>query len=183
MQKKVLSLRQSGITKTWHNLRWTPLNLKIKLIFDFQMNAGDILQKSIRNWPGIIFDIVIPLGDVFETVANPEYIYKCIEEEIFAAKEISNGKLLVVIYREYNEVKDGFIITAFFTKRKKSLEKERIDMEEINVSNYLNLASGLLKIPFENVLYSYDKEADVLYMGFSQGMSIPKNRQSLMIAN
>ena len=41
-------------------------------------------------------------------------------------------------------------------------------MEEINVSNYLNLASGLLKIPFENVWSSYDKEADVLYMSFKK---------------
>lgn len=56
-------------------------------------------------------------------------------------------------------------------------------MEEINVSNYLNLVSGLLKIPFENVWSSYDKEADVLYMSFPEGMNNQKNRQSLMIVN
>jgi uncharacterized protein YuzE len=41
-------------------------------------------------------------------------------------------------------------------------------MEEINVSNYLNLASDLLRIPFENVWSNYDKEADVLYMSFKK---------------
>jgi len=41
-------------------------------------------------------------------------------------------------------------------------------MEEINVSNYLNLASGLLKIPYENVWSNYDKEADVLYLSFKK---------------
>ena len=41
-------------------------------------------------------------------------------------------------------------------------------MAEINVSNYLNLASDLLNIPFTNVWSNYDKEADVLYMNFKK---------------
>lgn len=41
-------------------------------------------------------------------------------------------------------------------------------MEEINVSNYLNLASDLLNLPFNNVWTNYDKEADVLYMNFKK---------------
>ena len=41
-------------------------------------------------------------------------------------------------------------------------------MEEINVSNYLNLASNLLNLPFNNVWTNYDKEADVLYMNFKK---------------
>ncbi len=41
-------------------------------------------------------------------------------------------------------------------------------MEEINIKNYLNLASELLHIPFTNVWTSYDKEADVLYMNFKK---------------
>lgn len=41
-------------------------------------------------------------------------------------------------------------------------------MAEINVSNYLNLASDLLNLPFNNVWTNYDKEADVLYMNFKK---------------
>lgn len=41
-------------------------------------------------------------------------------------------------------------------------------MEEINVRNYLDLASDLLNLPFNNVWTNYDKEADVLYMNFKK---------------
>ena len=41
-------------------------------------------------------------------------------------------------------------------------------MEEMNVRKYINLASGLLNIPFTNVWSSYDREADVLYMNFKK---------------
>jgi len=41
-------------------------------------------------------------------------------------------------------------------------------MEEINVRNYLALASDLLNLPFNNVWTNYDKEADVLYMNFKK---------------
>ena len=41
-------------------------------------------------------------------------------------------------------------------------------MEEIDIKNYLSLASELLHIPFTNVWSSYDREADVLYMNFKK---------------
>lgn len=47
-------------------------------------------------------------------------------------------------------------------------------MAEINLSNYLNLASDLLNIPYNNVWSNYDKEADVLYMNFSRRDGYPK---------
>ncbi len=64
--------------------------------------------------------------NVLETVADPDYIFRGIEEEILAVKVISKGKFLVVIYREFIELDDGFIITAFFTKRKKNLERREL---------------------------------------------------------
>jgi hypothetical protein len=33
------------------------------------------------------------------------------------------GKWLVVIYKEHEELQDGFVITAFLTKRMRSLER------------------------------------------------------------
>ncbi|MEA3476463.1 MAG: hypothetical protein U9R23_08510 [Candidatus Cloacimonadota bacterium] len=63
--------------------------------------------------------------DVLETVEEPELIYEGNAGECIALREIENGKYLVVIYRELNK-KDGFVITAFLTRRKKQLEKRKI---------------------------------------------------------
>jgi len=41
-------------------------------------------------------------------------------------------------------------------------------MAEINLRDYINLATDLLNIPFSNVWTNYDKEADVLYMNFKK---------------
>lgn len=43
--------------------------------------------------------------------------------ELMAVREVEPGKHLVVVYREQND--DGFIITAFLTRRIRSLEKRR----------------------------------------------------------
>ena len=56
--------------------------------------------------------------EVLETITNPLKILAGHHRELMAIREIEN-KFLVVIYREFE--KDGFIITAFLTKRIKSL--------------------------------------------------------------
>ncbi len=63
--------------------------------------------------------------DVLETVEEPEIIYEGNAGECIALREIENGKYLVVIYRELNK-EDGFVITAFLTRRKKQLERRKI---------------------------------------------------------
>jgi len=45
------------------------------------------------------------------------------EGELLAVREVENEKYLVVVYREHTE--DGFIITAFLTRRLRSLEKRK----------------------------------------------------------
>jgi len=60
-------------------------------------------------------------SEVLETVANPERILEGGEGERFAVREIEPGKALVVVYRESQE--DGFVITAFLTRRMRSLER------------------------------------------------------------
>ena len=59
--------------------------------------------------------------EILETVAQPENIFKGQSGELFAVREVEIGKFLVVVYRETNG--DGFIITAFSTRRVKSLER------------------------------------------------------------
>ena len=44
---------------------------------------------------------------------------------MIAVKEHSPGKYFVVIYREIHE-EDGFVITAFLTKRIKQIERRKL---------------------------------------------------------
>ena len=62
--------------------------------------------------------------EVLETVANPARIYSGNAGELLAAREIEAGKFLVAVYREL--ATDGFIITAFLTRRIKSLERRQL---------------------------------------------------------
>lgn len=62
--------------------------------------------------------------EILDTVEKPEAIYEGKAGELLAAKRLENGKYIVVVYRELNS-EDGFIITAFLTKRKRRLERRR----------------------------------------------------------
>jgi len=59
--------------------------------------------------------------EILETVANPSRILAGYKDEVLAVREVSSGKYLVVVYREMGN--DGFIVTAFLTTRKKSLDR------------------------------------------------------------
>lgn len=61
---------------------------------------------------------------VIETLANPARILAGGDGELLAVREIETGKWLVVVYREQED--DGFIITAFQTRRYRSLERRKI---------------------------------------------------------
>lgn len=61
---------------------------------------------------------------VLETVAKPQRILAGGAGELLAVREIETGKWLVVAYRENED--DGFIITAFLTRRGRSLEKRQV---------------------------------------------------------
>ena len=62
--------------------------------------------------------------EVLETVAHPLHIYAGNEGELLAAREIEPDKYLVVAYREL--AADGFIITAFLTRRFQSLARRQL---------------------------------------------------------
>jgi hypothetical protein len=61
--------------------------------------------------------------EVLDTVANPLRILVGGAEELLALREISPGKYLVVVYREFE--KDGFIITAFLTSKTQSINRRK----------------------------------------------------------
>ncbi|QPD02867.1 MAG: hypothetical protein Nkreftii_000641 [Candidatus Nitrospira kreftii] len=60
---------------------------------------------------------------VLETVSHPDRVLLGGDGELMAVREVEVGKHLVAAYREQTD--DGFIITAFLTRRIRSLEKRR----------------------------------------------------------
>ena len=61
--------------------------------------------------------------DVLEAVEKPEKVFAGNDGEYLAARSIESGKWVVVVYREKRD--DGFVITAFLTRRIRSLQKRK----------------------------------------------------------
>jgi hypothetical protein len=64
------------------------------------------------------------LYDVLETIQEPLAVFEGNSSELIAAREIENGKYLIVVYKELSK-EDGFVITAFLTKRWKQVERRK----------------------------------------------------------
>lgn len=64
------------------------------------------------------------LNEVLQAVAEPDLVFRGEFGELFAAVFKRRDKALLVIYKEEGD--EGFIITAFFTKRIKQLLKREI---------------------------------------------------------
>jgi len=63
--------------------------------------------------------------EVLETVEDPEAIYEGKMGESISVREIEEGKIIVVVYRELSK-EDGFVITAYLTRRKSQFERRRM---------------------------------------------------------
>lgn len=63
--------------------------------------------------------------EVLETVSEATRVLRGAFEELLAVRMIDHQKALVVVYREVSG-SDGFIITAFVTKRLASLERREV---------------------------------------------------------
>lgn len=61
-------------------------------------------------------------SDVLETVEDPDAVYEAESGELLATRGVQTDKYLVVVYKEVSR-EDGFIITAFLTRRLKQLER------------------------------------------------------------
>lgn len=61
--------------------------------------------------------------EVLDTVSQPERILAGEAGELLAVRKVEVDKWLAVVYRELNN--DGFIITAFLTRRINSLNRRR----------------------------------------------------------
>ena len=65
-------------------------------------------------------------NEVIDTIAIPQSVYEGTSNEYIAIKKTENDpeKYFVVVYRELNDI-DGFVITAFLTKRKSQIERRK----------------------------------------------------------
>jgi hypothetical protein len=64
------------------------------------------------------------LSDVLETIEKPLAIFEGNSGELLAARENETGKYIIVAYRELDQ-EDGFIITAFLTRRWNQIERRK----------------------------------------------------------
>ena len=62
-------------------------------------------------------------AEVLDTIFQPVRILAGGDGELIAVREMEKGKYMVAVYREGAD--DGFIITAFWTRRVRSLAKRK----------------------------------------------------------
>ena len=60
--------------------------------------------------------------NVLECIECPEVVYKGSENECIAVLKVDENKYLAAVYKEINGI-DGFVITAFLTKRVRQFER------------------------------------------------------------
>ncbi len=88
---------------------------------------GIIISLTDERWAHITEEHSELAGmrfEVLETIAGPNKIYGGNDGENLAFREIETDKSLIAVYRELQT--NGFIITAFLTRRIKSLEKRNL---------------------------------------------------------
>ncbi len=89
--------------------------------------AGCPIRLTAERWYHIVEnhnELAGYFTEVLDVVQQPEAVLEGVKGECLAVKTLEPGKWLVVVYREINS-KDGFIITAHFTKRQRQLFRRR----------------------------------------------------------
>ena len=86
--------------------------------------TGVLIRLTDERWAHITEQHCELAGlrlEVLETVSNPTRIIAGKSGELLAVRELQSDKFLVVVYRESEN--EGFIITAFLTRRTRSLDR------------------------------------------------------------
>jgi len=89
---------------------------------------GVSIRLAGERWSHIEFehdDLAGLRNEVLRAVADPDRILADGEAELLAVREIESGKWLVVVYKEIS-ASDGFVITAYSTRRAKQLERRTV---------------------------------------------------------
>ncbi|MBC7110260.1 MAG: hypothetical protein H5T46_04555 [Archaeoglobi archaeon] len=78
---------------------------------------GVLIRLTEERWFHIVenHDEIAGLSDeILLTIEDPDFIVKGWIDELLAVRKI-NSKYLIVVYKEFED--DGFIVTAFITKK------------------------------------------------------------------
>lgn len=84
------------------------------------------IRLSDERWQHIVEghpELINSQPDLLMVISHPQRIFEGYDGELLAIREIEIGKWLVVVYREL--IDDGFVITAYLTRRFQSLTKRR----------------------------------------------------------
>ena len=85
---------------------------------------GVSIRLTDERWSHIVEEHCELAGlrlEILQTIAEPERILAGGAGELLALREVEDGKYFVVVYRETEQ--DGFVITAFLTRRVRSLDR------------------------------------------------------------
>ncbi len=88
--------------------------------------SGCLVRLTEERWSHIIDEHGELSGwrdELLRTVVDPERVLAGNEGALLAVRTVEPGKWLVVVYREIEE--DGFVITAFLTRRFQSLDRRK----------------------------------------------------------
>jgi hypothetical protein len=88
---------------------------------------GIVIRLTDERWTHITEEHNELAGlrvEILETLSDPVRVVQGGEGELLAIRELELGKQIVVVYRELEE--DGFVITAFLTRRMRSLERKQL---------------------------------------------------------
>jgi hypothetical protein len=88
--------------------------------------SGKPIRLTDERWVHITEEHAELAGhrlEVLEAITEPERIVAGNEGELLTIRTQQDGKILVVVYRELSD--DGFVITAFITRRVASLNRRR----------------------------------------------------------
>ena len=95
---------------------------------DFAVSKNGVpIRLPLERWLHITVghpEVADYYFEIFDTIEEPNVIFEGARGELLAVKRLDEQKLMVVVYREVHRT-DGFVITAFLTKRLSWLQKRR----------------------------------------------------------
>jgi len=92
---------------------------------DVRARSGAVIRLTDERWAHISEEHCELAGmreEVLGAVEDPERVLAGLAGELLALRAIEAEKVLVVVYKEVSAA-DGFVITAFLTRRLASLER------------------------------------------------------------
>lgn len=93
---------------------------------EIRSKGGVLIRLTEERWNHIIDEHGELSGlrtELLQTVSDPERILAGNDGALLAVRTVEPGKWLVAVYREVEE--DGFVITAFLTRRFRSLDRRK----------------------------------------------------------